>query len=227
MDLFQAETLKIIGITASVILFLVMFLLFVSIIATFLLFRDRGRVRRINSVMGSSALKVLLFTLDALYIPSKKIIAAFGGNDHMVDIVCTEARNMILKKRFDKTPYAKRIVILPQCLRNRDCPTRFDSVKGSQCVKCGKCKIKDITLKAEELGYIGAYIAPGSRFVKRILKSMKPEAALAVACPNEVNLAMLMITDMGIDCQGVILSAGGCVETDVELEKVFEAMERK
>ncbi len=167
----------------------------------------------------------LLFVLDSMYMPLKKIVSLFGGNEKMIDIVGVELRNIMLKGKFQSVPYKDRVILLPQCLRSLDCPIKFSSVEGAQCAKCGRCKIVKIVKRAEELGYKGSYIAPGGGFVKRILKKVRPLGVLGIGCGYEVNWGMLEVSNRGIPCQGVIILRDGCVETDVDLDLVFEKME--
>ncbi len=167
----------------------------------------------------------LLFLIDSFYMPSKKIVSLFNGNEKMIDIVGVELRNILLEEKFRSIPYKDRIVLLPQCLRSLDCPIKFSSIEGAQCAKCGRCKVVKIVKRAEDLGYKGTYIAPGGGFVKRILKKIKPSGVLGIGCAYEVNWGMLEVSSKGIPCQGVIILRDGCVETDLDMDSVFERME--
>jgi len=224
MELFSTQVLAYIGMVAIILLFLFIAGLLIALTVTYLMFRNTKVINSIHSKFSSLVLKVLLSILDLLYMPAKKVTLVLGGNDTMIDIVSTEIRNILLKNEFAQVPFKDRIVILPQCLRSLECPARFSSVDGARCVGCGKCKIFEITKKANELGYKGVYIAPGGGFVRRIIKKIKPKAVLGVACPSEVNLGMLEVSTKGIPCQGVILLKTGCVNTDVDLDLVFETM---
>lgn len=169
----------------------------------------------------------ILFVIELFYVPAKKITNFFGGNDEIIDIILIDIRNVLLKEKFSETPYNKRIIIVPQCLRNMKCPARLNPEKGLECVMCGKCKIYTIKKKAEELGYMGVYIMPGGTFVKRILKRDKPKAILGVACPYDLNEGMYLASKYNIPSQGVLLTRTGCVNTDVDMEELFEKMELK
>ena len=225
MDLFSDELLKNIGLASVITVTAVIALLIIAIGLTYLMFRNTKIIKFINNRISSIILKVLLTILDLLYMPSKKIIIMVGGNDMMIDVVGTEIRNILFKNTFSQVPYNQRIIVIPQCLRSMDCPAKFNSVEGARCVECGKCKIREISKKAKELGYIGTYIAPGGGFVKRIIKSTKPGAMIGIGCPYEVNLGLLEVSSKGIPCQGVTLLTNGCVTTDVDLNAVFETME--
>ena len=225
MNLFSDELLKNIGLASVITVTAVIALLILAICLTYLMFRNTKIIKFINNRISSIVLKVLLTILDLLYMPSKKIIIMVGGNDMMIDVVGTEIRNILFKNTFSQVPYNQRIIVIPQCLRSMECPAKFNSVEGAKCIECGKCKIREISKKAKELGYIGTYIAPGGGFVKRIIKSTKPGAMIGIGCPYEVNLGLLEVSSKGIPCQGVTLLNNGCVTTDVDLNAVFETME--
>lgn len=205
-----------IGKVSVVALILLAVLIFIGLVLTYVVFTRR----RIFFP------KLILFVIDSLYIPSKRIVSFFNGNEMMIDSVGVEIRNMLLKEKFSEVPYEKRLIILPQCLRSIDCPTKLSSVEGMKCLKCKKCKIWRIVKKAEELGYIGCFIIPGGGFIKRIIRKFKPQGILGIACPYELNLAMMEFSGF-IAGYGVYLSKTGCVETDVDLEAVFEAIEMR
>jgi len=225
MKMFSQEILSYIGAAALVFFSVILVLTILSLAIVYLILKDKGRVEKISALSSSIVFKILLFILDVSYIPSKKIVSMLGGRGDVIDVVSIEIRNMLLRPSFSATPFGERIILLPQCLRHIDCKISFNSVKGATCLKCGKCKIAEITKKAEELGYLGCYIAPGGGFVRRIIKEVKPKAVIGMGCPPEVNAGMLDVDSRGIPVQGVLLLREGCVETDVDLEDVFEVME--
>jgi hypothetical protein len=225
MDIFSDEILKNIGLVSIITVVSLIALLILAIILTYLMFRNTKIIKFINNRVSSIVLKILLTILDLLYMPAKKIIIMVGGNDMMIDVVGTEIRNILFKNTFSQVPYNERIIVIPQCLRSMECPAKFNSVEGAKCVECGKCKIREISKKAKDLGYIGTYIAPGGGFVKRIVKKTKPGALIGIGCPYEVNLGLLEVSSKGIPCQGVTLLNNGCVTTDVDLNAVYETME--
>jgi hypothetical protein len=225
MALLTDSLLQVIGAVAVFGVVVVVLLLVATLVVAYWMFRDRRVIMFIYSKVSATLLAVLLFSLDLMYFPAKKIVAWLNGNEFMVDIVATECRNILLRKQFMAVPYNQRVVIVPQCLRGAACPARFSSVEGAKCMGCGACKIKDITAKAKELGYLGTYIAAGGGFVRRILQSVKPRAVIGLGCPLEVNMGLTEITGKGLIGQGVMLLKSGCVETDVDLGAVYETME--
>ncbi|ODS39592.1 MAG: hypothetical protein A7316_05045 [Candidatus Altiarchaeales archaeon WOR_SM1_86-2] len=166
----------------------------------------------------------VLFILDSFYIPAKRIISFFGGNDRMVEIVAVEIRNVLMKDDFDSVKYEDRIVILPQCLRSLECPAKMSSFDGIKCIECNRCKVCEIKKKANELGYGKTFVITGGSFIKRIISKHKPKAVLGVACPYEAYWGMLELEKKGIPSQAVLLLKEGCVETDADLDEVYERM---
>jgi len=207
---------ELLGRLTVVVLVLILLLLILGLILAYIVF-TRKRI---------FFPRLVLFILDSLYIPSKRVVSFFNGDETMVDRVAVEIRNMLLKEKFALVPYEERLILLPQCLRNINCGTKLSPLEGSRCLKCGKCKIIEIVKKAEELRYIGVFIVPGGGFVKRIMKRFKPKAILGIACPYELNLSMMEFSSK-IPGQGVLLSKTGCVETDIDLEEVFDVMVMK
>ena len=47
-----------------------------------------------------------------------------------------ESKNRSLVKNFASTPYNERILLLPQCLRSKDCPAELGNY-GYECKECG------------------------------------------------------------------------------------------
>jgi hypothetical protein len=225
MELPWQEVFATIGMIALVLAALLILLLIAGLIFAYIAFRKKGVVTFLYSKFGFFVTRLLVFILDIFYVPSRKIISMLGGNEKMIDVVNIEMRNMILRKRFSETPYADRLIVLPQCLRSLECPAKFSSIEGAKCAKCGKCKIIQITEKADSMGYKGVYIAPGGGFVKRILKKMKPLAMIGVGCPVEVYWGLQGVSDAGLIGQGVLLLRDGCVTTDIDLDELFAVME--
>lgn len=226
MDFLSQEILAILGLIAVFLVAAFTVLLFFGILFVYFMSKNQRVVRFLSSTIGAMLSKTLISLLDLFYVPSKKVISLLGGNSKLVDLVNIEMKNMLFRKSFSRVPFKERIVLLPQCLRSLDCPTKFHSVEGARCVKCGKCKIYKITEKAEELGYKGTYIAPGGGFVRRILKKVKPKAVVGIGCPYEVYAGMGLFKK-DLPGQGVILLSDGCVETDVALDEIYHVLEMR
>jgi hypothetical protein len=167
--------------------------------------------------------KILLFTVDTFYFQVKKIAKMFGMGERIVDQIGIEVRNHLNREEFSRVAARDRILVVPQCLRYVKCPARLDSSIGVACKECGMCVIKDLKGEAERLGY-GFYIVPGGSFVERIVRAVKPKAALGVACYKDLNVAMHEISRTECAVQGVPLVKEGCIETQVNVKELLRVM---
>ena len=167
--------------------------------------------------------RFVLFVVDLLYSPFKTIAKALKLDEHLIDSIAIKVRDDINKEKFKEIPADKTLIFLPHCLRHRDCPATLQK-EGLNCTECGLCSIGVIKKKAEPLGY-KLYIVPGSSFVKKIVMENKFKAVIGVACHEDLNQMMMLLSDF---CpQGVLLEKTGCFETKVNVKKVFEKIDSK
>ncbi|MCR5027599.1 MAG: DUF116 domain-containing protein [Methanobrevibacter sp.] len=167
--------------------------------------------------------KVFLFIIDLLYSPFKSIAKLLKLDDNLIDSISIQTRNDINKKKFKKIPAEKTLIFLPHCLRHRDCPAPLQK-DGVKCTCCGLCSIGVIKKQAEPKGY-KTYIVPGSSFVKKIVYEQNFKAVVGVACHEDLNQMMMLLSDF---CpQGVLLKKTGCYETKVDVKEVLDILNSK
>ena len=160
-----------------------------------------------------------LFVLNLFYMPAKLLFGYFNINPLIVDEIGIALMNSIYKDVYGKTPLDKRILFLPQCLRNLECPAKTSPQGGIICEECGRCGIAGIKKMCDEHG-VEICIAPGGEFVKRAIRDKKPRAAMGVACQHDLYETMRYVTSNGVPMIGVVLSRSGCVMTEVDWEEV-------
>jgi len=134
-----------------------------------------------------------------------------------------ETKNRSLIKNFASTPYKERILLLPQCLRAKDCPAELGKY-GYECQECGRCIIKTIKQTSKKLGYKGTFILPGGSIAQKLLLELKPKACLGVACFKELVLGSFLCEKTGVIGQGVALLRDGCINTLVDLRTLNDAL---
>lgn len=164
--------------------------------------------------------RLLLFTIDVFYGLFKKFSENVGVDEKIVDQIGVEVRNKVNEKSFKEMDTADKILILPHCLRHRECMAKLES-SGLQCISCNKCVIGFLKNNAEKLGY-KVFIIPGSTFLKKIIEKNKFKAVLGVACYQDLNLGMMKLSKFS--CQGVPLLKDGCVNTKVDSKAVLDKM---
>jgi len=196
-----------------VLLIIVIAILFIAVLIL-------GLLARKNKIKFP---RFILFVVDLLYSPFKTIASVLKLNEHFIDDMAIKVRDDINKEKFREIPAEKTLIFLPHCLRHRDCPATLQK-EGLNCTECGLCSIGVIKKKAEPLGY-KLYIVPGSSFVKKIVMENKFKAVLGVACHEDLNQMMMLLSDFYP--QGVLLEKTGCFETRVNVKKVFEKIDSK
>ncbi|WP_409201024.1 DUF116 domain-containing protein [Methanobrevibacter sp. DSM 116169] len=164
--------------------------------------------------------QLIIFVLDMFYSPLKKIAKALKFDESLVDHMGVEVRNNVNRAKFLKIPPEKKIIFLPHCLRHKDCEAVLNET-GLVCTKCNKCSIGFIMDKAEPMGY-RLFIVPGSSFVKKIAKENKFESVVGIACYEDLNQIMMVLSDFYP--QGAVLSRTGCYNTKVDVKSVLDVI---
>ena len=74
----------------------------------------------------------------------KKALNVIGESEVYVDYIYILVKNNAFRKEWSQTPVKKRLVFLPQCLRNsKKCKAELTEY-GYICKKCGSCSIFEI-----------------------------------------------------------------------------------
>lgn len=110
------------------------------------------------------------------------------------------------------------LILLPHCLQNHECTVRI-TANVQNCKRCGKCKIKDLTLLAEAYD-IPIAVATGGTLARRIVVERKPKLIIAVACERDLTSGIQ--DSYPIPVFGIFNRRpfGPCFDTDVDLELV-------
>lgn len=163
---------------------------------------------------------LIIFVVNVFYSPLKSLANFLRLDDALVDHIGIEVRNKVNKAKFDEIPPEEKIIVLPHCLRSRECEASLKE-SGIKCTFCGKCAIGTIKSKAEPMGY-KVFIVPGSSFVKKIVQQNRFKSVVGVACHVDLNQTMMALSDFYP--QGVLLSTSGCFETKVDISEVLETI---
>jgi hypothetical protein len=152
----------------------------------------------------------------------KAALKILGIEPENIDKIYIELKNDIDRDDFKNIHASKKIVFLPQCLRNSvKCKAKLGEF-GYECIDCCNCKASQVKKEAESIGY-KVFIVPGGSMVKKIIEKNRPHAVAGVACMNELAMAL---DEFRIPTQSIELSKDGCVDTDVELEKVINILKK-
>ncbi len=150
----------------------------------------------------------------------KSALRVLGIKPENIDKLYIELKNSINEDMFSKIPPKDKVVFIPQCLRNsKRCKAKLTGL-GYKCMSCCRCRARKIREKGESLGY-RVFIVPGDSMVFNIVRKFKPKAVFGIGCLKELVIAA---EEIGIPAMAVELSKDGCVDTTVNLEKIFEIL---
>ncbi|MBN2024700.1 MAG: polyprenyl synthetase family protein [Pirellulales bacterium] len=128
------------------------------------------------------------------------------------------------RDRVAATPYARRLLLLPHCLRNPDhCPARFNEL-GLVCQDCGACRLSSLRQHAERLGY-KVLIAEGSPVVMQLILGGHADALVGVSCLDVLEKSLEKILLAGVPCMAVPLVVDGCRNTRTDEDWVRDMID--
>ena len=179
--------------------------------------RDKSSIMRVvNKIAKTKLSSVALQKME-------HVATKVGVEENELLALYVETKNRSMTESFASTPYNERILLLPQCLRAKDCPAEIGKY-GYECRQCGRCSIAEIIQVTKDLGYKGVFILPGGSLAKKILVDLKPKASMGVACSKELVLGSFLCEKMGVVGQGFGLLRDGCINTIVDVQRLNEAL---
>src|SRR4030066_1727652 len=106
------------------------------------------------------------------------------------DLIDVQAVNLIERKKFLETN--KRALFLPHCSRkymDNRCQATFDAtIPSYKCAHCSEdCLVNKADTLAKMKGY-DVYLLPGGSCIPKILKTVRYEGIIGVACGEEMKI---------------------------------------
>ena len=133
--------------------------------------------------------------------------------------------NAFWRRQFLATPFERRLLLLPHCLKHAEgCPADYDEF-GLDCEKCGACSIADYKGTAEKLGY-KVLVAEGSPIVLKIIVGGYVDGILGVACLNVLEKAIDKVLVAGVPSYAVPLHSGDCKNTTLDESWIWEVLDK-
>ncbi len=152
------------------------------------------------------------------------ILDASGLNGEFLNFTIVLLGNEIWRETVEATPYNRRLLLLPQCLRNDNlCQGVFDEL-GLICSGCKSCGIDSVLLKAEKLGYT-TLVAEGTTVAIGLVEEGAIDAVIGVSCMQVLQRSFGPVTRAALPGIGIPLIGDGCSNTMVDYSWLFEEME--
>lgn len=154
-------------------------------------------------------------TKDEMEAVARRILQEAGQPEGFLGWMMVVLAAEFWRDQVASVPPARRLFLLPHCLKHAEgCPADYDEF-GLECKKCGACSIADFRSIAEEMGY-KVLVAEGSPIVLKIIVSGYVDAIVGVACLNVLEKAIDKILLAGIPCMAVPLLSSDCRNTSVD-----------
>lgn len=119
------------------------------------------------------------------------------------------------RDRIEATPFDRRLLLLPHCMRNEEvCPADYNEF-GLLCEDCGGCALTEWRALGREKGY-QVLIAEGSPIVLQLILQGKADAVLGIGCLNSLEKALDKILMTGLPAMAVPLHSSSCHNTSTD-----------
>ena len=123
--------------------------------------------------------------------------------------------NAVWRSVVGTIPFNRRMLLLPQCLRNsQTCKAGQDEL-GLLCIECGGCSIPSLLNEAENLGYI-TIVSEGTTVATRLVESGNVDAIIGVGCMAVLQKMFAAVTKYSVPAIGVPLLSCGCIDTTAD-----------
>lgn len=162
-------------------------------------------------------------SMEELVPHADKILELSGADKSLRDLIIVLVGNEVWRDTMAAIPFERRILLLPKCLRSaRECPAEIDEF-GLLCKECGRCPIGALQTEAEDLGYV-VLIAEGAAVVTKLLEGGKVDAVIGVSCMDTLERSFPHMAADAIPGIAIPLFMDGCVDTEVDLDWVRDAL---
>lgn len=144
-----------------------------------------------------------------------ELIAQLGIEPDYQEFAMVVCGNEVWRKVVAATPYNRRLLLLPQCLKNnQNCNATFDKL-GLICAGCQGCQIDEILTAAEELGY-ATLVAEGTTVAIGLVEEGSIDAVIGVSCMSVLEKSFVPVSRAAVPVIGIPLLHEGCESTEVD-----------
>ena len=130
--------------------------------------------------------------------------------------------NLMTKLRKKKCPPGGLLLLFPHCIQNSRCKQNIKH-DLNECLRCGKCKVKELLELSEEYG-ISIAVASGGRIALKKVMAEEVQGVVAIACEKELRVGLMAAMPKAIVAIPNLRPHGYCVNTDVYLDEVVKAV---
>ena len=142
-------------------------------------------------------------------------------SEEYIDFTIVLLGNESWRKTVEATPFNRRLLLLPQCLKNNtSCKGEFDQL-GLNCAGCKGCPIDDILIEAENLGY-ATLVAEGTTVAIGLVEEGAIDAVIGVSCMPVLQRSFEPVSNAAVPVIGLPLMYDGCENTKIDLKWLYD-----
>lgn len=187
---------------------------------------ERDSLRRALAEFIAQQALVPPLSLEKLGTLSDEFIADNGLRTSLREWTMVEMHNYVWLPVVETIPYERRILLLPQCLRDSArCRAEIDEV-GLLCHRCNNCRIPSLEDRAQELG-IMSIVAEGFTSVINLIKNGVIDCVIGVSCLDSLERAFPLLVNNAVPGVAVPLNVAGCKDTTVDCDHVERMMQAR
>ncbi len=152
-----------------------------------------------------------------------EVLANLSADQEFLDFTIVLCGNELWRDVIAATPFERRLLLLPQCLKNsKSCEGDMDSL-GLICAGCKGCQIDSVLSKAEALGYT-TLVAEGTTVAVGLVEEGAIDAVIGVSCMPVLQRSFEPVSRAAVPVMGLPLLHNGCENTNVDYGWLFEEM---
>lgn len=142
-------------------------------------------------------------------------------SEEYIDFTIVLLGNESWRKIVESTPFSRRLLLLPQCLKNNtSCKGEFDEL-GLICAGCKACPIDDLLLKAEEMQY-ATLVAEGTTVAIGLVEEGSIDAVIGVSCMPVLQRSFEPVSNAAVPVIGLPLMYDGCENTKIDTKWLLD-----
>lgn len=146
-----------------------------------------------------------------------QVMAETGIDRSYFEFTMVNCGNEIWRSVVEAIPFNRRLLLLPQCLRDSEnCQAVFDEL-GLLCAGCNHCNLSGLLEMAGSLGYT-TLVAEGTTVAVSLVEEGAIDAVIGVCCMETLQKSFNPVSASGVPVMGIPLLHNGCVDTQVDLK---------
>ncbi|QIA09471.1 polyprenyl synthetase family protein [Draconibacterium halophilum] len=154
---------------------------------------------------------------------AKELVSEQEVSEKYIPFAMVLLGNESWRKTVKATPMNRRLLLLPQCLNNKEkCEGMFDEL-GLNCAGCKACPIDDILIEAESKGYANL-VAEGTTVAVGLVEEGSIDAVIGVSCMPVLQRSFEPVSNAAVPVIGIPLLFDGCEDTRADIKWILDEM---